>query len=57
MVSHRDWPPCPHPGDRSHAGLGKPWCDAGREGVAYRAARDARVADYLARTATKRTAT
>lgn len=28
-------PPCPHPGDPSHGGLGKGWCDAGREGQHY----------------------
>jgi hypothetical protein len=42
-------PPCPHGDDKSHGGLGHAWCLAGREGLAYVAARETRVAAFRAR--------
>lgn len=31
---------CPHGKDKSHGGLGKPWCDAGIEGAKYLAEKE-----------------
>lgn len=41
---HGPLSPCPHGDDESHGGLGRAWCLAGREGAAYVAAREARIA-------------
>jgi len=40
--------PCPHGDDEGHAGLGRGWCDAGREGADRLQERARRVAEYLA---------